>query len=92
VLVAHAYNLGGRDQEDHDSKPARANSSQGPVLKILNTKKGWWRVAQGVSLEFKPQYQNKNYYDIVIIIFCTFLFGIISLAFVVLLSGALMRK
>jgi hypothetical protein len=29
VLVAHAYNpryLGGRDQEDHGSKPAWANS------------------------------------------------------------------
>jgi hypothetical protein len=30
VLVAHAYNLsysGGRDQEDHSSKPDQANSS-----------------------------------------------------------------
>jgi hypothetical protein len=29
VLVAHTYNpsyLGGRDQEDHSSKPAQANS------------------------------------------------------------------
>jgi hypothetical protein len=43
--VAHAYNpsdLGGRDQEDRGSKPARANSSQDPISKIPITKKGWW--------------------------------------------------
>jgi hypothetical protein len=31
----------GRDQENHDSKTAQASSSQDPILKILNTKKGW---------------------------------------------------
>jgi hypothetical protein len=29
----------GRDQEDHSSKPDRANSSRDPILKIPNTKK-----------------------------------------------------
>jgi hypothetical protein len=36
VPVAHTYNpsySGGRDQEDHGSKPAQANSSRGPILK-----------------------------------------------------------
>jgi hypothetical protein len=36
ALVAHAYNpsySGGRDQEDHGSKPAQANSAQDPILK-----------------------------------------------------------
>jgi hypothetical protein len=40
--VAHTYNpsySGGRDQEDHGLKPAGANSSQGPILKIQNTKR-----------------------------------------------------
>jgi hypothetical protein len=32
--------LGGRNQEDHCSKPAQANSSQDSVLKIPSTKKG----------------------------------------------------
>jgi hypothetical protein len=34
--VAHTYNpkyLGGRDQEDQDSKPARSNSSRDPISK-----------------------------------------------------------
>jgi hypothetical protein len=41
--VAHSYNpsySGGRDQEDHSSKPAQANSAQDPILKKLITKKG----------------------------------------------------
>jgi hypothetical protein len=47
ALVTHACNpsySGGRDQEHHSSKPAWANSSLDPVLKIPNTKypkKGW---------------------------------------------------
>jgi hypothetical protein len=35
-----SQNLGGRDQEDRGLKPAQANSSQDPILKIPNTKKG----------------------------------------------------
>jgi hypothetical protein len=31
---------GGKDEEDHGSKPAQANSSQSSVSKIPNTKKG----------------------------------------------------
>jgi hypothetical protein len=56
--VAHACNpsySGGRDQENLDSKPGRANSSQDPVLKIPNTKRTSG-VAQSVGPEFKPQY------------------------------------
>jgi hypothetical protein len=43
--VAHVYNpsyLEDRDQEDRDSKPVRANSSQYPISKIPNAKKGWY--------------------------------------------------
>jgi hypothetical protein len=32
--------LGGRDQKGRGSKPTQANSSQDPISKILNTKKG----------------------------------------------------
>jgi hypothetical protein len=58
VLVAHVYNpsySGGRDQEDHGSKPAWANSSRDPILKKPNTKKGW-RSGSSVGPKFKPQY------------------------------------
>jgi hypothetical protein len=44
-LEAHTCNpgfSGGRDQEDHGSKPAWANSSQDPNLKKPITKKWWW--------------------------------------------------
>jgi hypothetical protein len=44
-LVTHACNpsySGGRDQKDHGSEPAWANSSRDPILKIPNTKQGWW--------------------------------------------------
>jgi hypothetical protein len=39
---AHFYNpsdLGGRDQEDHVSKPTWANTSQDPISKTPTTKK-----------------------------------------------------
>jgi hypothetical protein len=49
----------GRDQEDHDSKPARANSSGDPISKNSITKKGWWN-AQGVGPEFQTQYQKEK--------------------------------
>jgi hypothetical protein len=50
VPMANACNpscLGGKDQEDHGSKPARANSSWDPVLKKLHHKKGRHRVSSG---------------------------------------------
>jgi hypothetical protein len=40
VPVAHTCDLGGREKEDHSSKPASANSLQNPISKIPNTKKG----------------------------------------------------
>jgi hypothetical protein len=43
VLVAHACNPTysvGRDQEDHGSKPAQANSSRDPISKKPITKIG----------------------------------------------------
>jgi hypothetical protein len=62
--VAHTCNptySGGKDQEDHSSKPARANSSLDPILekkkKSQNMADG---VAQGVGPEFKPQYHRKK--------------------------------
>jgi hypothetical protein len=45
VPLAHSCNSSysrGRDQEDHGSKPAWANSSQDPMLKNTVTNKGWW--------------------------------------------------
>jgi hypothetical protein len=50
VLVTHAYNpsySGGRDQEDHSSRLAQANSSLFPILKIPITKQGWWNGSSG---------------------------------------------
>jgi hypothetical protein len=43
--------LGGRDQEDHGLKPARANRSQ-----ILITKKDWW----SGSSHRVPTYQTRG--------------------------------
>jgi hypothetical protein len=60
--VAPAYNpsySGGRDQEDHDSKPAWANSSRDPILKIRTTKRVGG-MAQGEGIEFKTQYRKKK--------------------------------
>jgi hypothetical protein len=55
--MAHTCNLsysGGRDQKDHGSKPAQANSSRDPIWKKFITKKRAGRVAQGVGSDFKP--------------------------------------
>jgi hypothetical protein len=44
ALVAHACNpsySGGRDQEDHSSKLAQANSLRDPISKIHITKNSW---------------------------------------------------
>jgi hypothetical protein len=60
--------LGGRDQEDHSSKPTQVNGSRDPILKIPNTKKTWlasyssyrapaWQMQDPV---FKPQYHKKK--------------------------------
>jgi hypothetical protein len=60
-MVAHTCNpcySGGRDQEDHGSKPAWVNSLKDPILKTPSQKKAGG-VAQGVGPEFKPQY-GKN--------------------------------
>jgi hypothetical protein len=56
VLVAYACDptySGGRNQEDHGSKPAQ----QDPISKIPKRSGG---VAQGGSPEFKPQYCQKK--------------------------------
>jgi hypothetical protein len=61
--VAHAYNpsySGGRDQEDHSLKPAQANSSQNPILKIPNGIKKAGGIAQDVGPKFKPWYHKKK--------------------------------
>jgi hypothetical protein len=64
--VAHAYNPSnsvGRDQEDHSSKPAWANSSQDPSLKIPITEKRWveWLKAKSLSSSPTPEKKNLNY-------------------------------
>jgi hypothetical protein len=54
---------GGRDQEDHGSKPVQANSSKDPISKkkkITHKKKRAGGVTQGVGPEFKPQYQKES--------------------------------
>jgi hypothetical protein len=59
--MAHTYNPSysrGRDQEDHGSKPALANSSLDPILKKAITKIGL--MAQSVGPTFKPQHWKKN--------------------------------
>jgi hypothetical protein len=38
---------GSRDQEDRGLKSAQGNSLRDPILKILNTKKGWWSGSNG---------------------------------------------
>jgi hypothetical protein len=64
VPMANACNPSysrGRDQEDHGTKPAQANSSQDPVTKIKkNHKKRAGRVAQGTGLDFKHQWYQKK--------------------------------
>jgi hypothetical protein len=39
ALIALAYSAG-RDQDNHSSKAAHANSSQDPILKLLISEKG----------------------------------------------------
>jgi hypothetical protein len=62
--MAHTCNpsySGDRDQEDCGSKPAQANSLQGPVSKIPNThtkKNRAGGVVQGAGPEFKSQYNT----------------------------------
>jgi hypothetical protein len=54
--VAHVYNpgyLGGRDQEDHSSKPTWENSLKDPNLKKPFTKKGWWALSSSPSTKKK---------------------------------------
>jgi hypothetical protein len=50
---------GDRDQEDHGSKPAQANSTRDPISKKSPSPKRADGVAQGVGPEFKPQ-KKKN--------------------------------
>jgi hypothetical protein len=60
ALVAHICNpsySGGRDQEDHSSKPAQANSSWDPISKTPITKRAG-RVAQGEGLVISLIYSN----------------------------------
>jgi hypothetical protein len=51
---------GARDQEDHSSKPDRANSSRELTSKKTHHKKSTDEVAQGVDPEFKLQYHKKK--------------------------------
>jgi hypothetical protein len=60
--VAHTCNpsySGGRDQEDHSSKPAQANSSRDPISKKPSQRRAGG-VVLGIDPEFKPQYYRKR--------------------------------
>jgi hypothetical protein len=57
VLLAHPCHprySGSRDQEDHGSKPAPANSSRDPISKKNPSQKRAAGVARGVDPEFQP--------------------------------------
>jgi hypothetical protein len=64
--VAHACNpsySGGRDQEDHISKPAQANSSQEPISKNPFTKIGlveWFKV-KDLSSNLRTKRKKKSF-------------------------------
>jgi hypothetical protein len=61
--MAHAHNPGYsrvRDQEDHSSKPAQANSSSRPYLEKPFTKNRVGGVAQGKGPEFKPELRRQR--------------------------------
>jgi hypothetical protein len=56
--VAHACKpsySGGRDQEDHNLKPAPTNSSQDPISKEKSSCKRTGGVTQGIGPELKSQ-------------------------------------
>jgi hypothetical protein len=57
--ACHPSYSGGRDQEDHGSKPALAYSSQDLISKKPSQKR-FGGVAQGIGPEFKSQYCKKN--------------------------------
>jgi hypothetical protein len=61
--VAHACNPSysrGRDQEDHDLKPAQANSLWDPISEKKHHNKRAGRVAQGVGLSSNPSTAKKK--------------------------------
>jgi hypothetical protein len=61
--VAHAYNPsypGGRDQEDHSSKPVQANSSWRPYLEKPFTKIGLMEWLQGKALSSSSSTTKKE--------------------------------
>jgi hypothetical protein len=51
VHHCHPSNSEGRDQDDHNSKPARANNSQEPISKIPITKKKKKRVVEWLKVK-----------------------------------------
>jgi hypothetical protein len=63
MSVAHACNPSysrGREQEDHCSKSAWANSSRNPILKKNLRENRVGGVLQGEGPEFKPSYCKKK--------------------------------
>jgi hypothetical protein len=64
-VVVHTYNhsySGGKDQEDHGSKPAQANSSRDPSLKKSHHKKGLveWLKSRPCDQAPVPQKKKKD--------------------------------
>jgi hypothetical protein len=73
VLVAHSCNpsySGGRDQEDHDSKPGRATSSLRTYLKKPFTKIGlveWLKVKALSSSPSTTKEKKKDFFKYTVI-------------------------
>jgi hypothetical protein len=71
VLVAHTYNSsysGGRDQEDHGSKPAQANSSQDPSSKKYPHKKGLAEWLKKLSLSSSLSTEKTFFYLMILLL------------------------
>jgi hypothetical protein len=63
VLVAHSCNpsySGGRDQENHGSKPAQANSSMRPYVEKPFTKIGLVEWLKVTALSSNPSTKKKK--------------------------------
>jgi hypothetical protein len=52
---------GGRDQEDHSSKPAWANSSRDPISIKPITKKGWWSGSSPSTAKKEKKFLENTY-------------------------------
>jgi hypothetical protein len=71
--VAHACNPSyskGRGQEDGGLKPAQADGSEDPNLKILHTKQGRWSSPNGECLPSKHEALGSNPKAVLLSLLC----------------------